>query len=274
MTMARGLMVLIVLGTLALPCAARAQVALAPHKAVYDLTLASRTAKGAQSVRGRIFYDFSGSPCQGYTLKFRQISGIATEGKSLVTDLRASSWEDGEGKGYRFGSENLTDNQVTETAEGKAERKASAVDVTLSKPKRQALALPATVVFPSEQIRRVVEAARAGRTMLDMPLFDGSDTGEKVYDTFTLIGPPVRPGHPPDDAAGKVPALASLTRWPVTMSYFERKPGETGDRTPSYTMSFELYENGISRALMLDYANFTVRGDLISLQMKKESACR
>ena len=73
---------------------------------------------------------------------------------------------------------------------------------------------------------------------------------------------------------GKVAALDGLTRWPVTMSYFERKPGDTGDRTPSYTMSFELYENGISRALMLDYGNFVVRGDLISLRLKKRAECR
>jgi hypothetical protein len=272
--MNRALLALSVGAALALPIAASAAVNLAPHKAVYDLKLAASGSKGARTVRGRNFYDFSGSPCQGYTLKFRQISGLVSEGKSVVTDLRATSWEDADAKGYRFSSENLTDNRITETAEGHAERNASAVDVMLSKPTRQALALPEAIVFPSEQIRRLVQAARAGRTELEMPLFDGSDTGKKVYDTFTLIGKPIPPGNPPQDAAGKIPTLAGITRWPVTMSYFERKPGETGDRTPSYVMSFELYDNGISRALMLDYGDFSVRGDLISLQLKKEKDCR
>jgi hypothetical protein len=268
---------LVLIGTLVLPHAASAQIALAPHKAVYALKLVQTTGKQtARSVSGRIFYDFSGSACQGYTLKFRQISDLALEGKSVLTDLRATSWEDGDAKGYRFSSENLTDNRVTETAEGRAERGSSAVDVTLSKPKRLALALPDTIAFPSEQIRRVVEAARAGKHTLVMPLFDGSETGEKVYDTFALIGKPIGPDHPPDDAAAKISGLAKLTRWPVTISYFERgaKGKDAGDRTPSYVMSFELYENGISRALVLEYTDFSVRGDLISLQMKKEKGCK
>jgi EipB-like len=259
------------------PASASGQgIALAPHKAVYDLKLISTNgSRGAQSVRGRIYYDFSGSPCQGYTLNFRQISGVVSEGKSVLTELRATSWEDADGKGYRFSSENLTDNRVTEAAEGHAERKSKAIDVLLSKPKRRELNLPRSIVFPSEQIRRIVEAARAGKTMLEMPLYDGSETGEKVFDTFTLIGKPIPPGKAPFDAAGKLPALAQLTRWPVTISYFERPAdGKPGDRTPSYAMRFELYENGISRALKLDYTDFSVSGDLISLQMKKEKGCK
>ena len=274
--MNRRPLALMLAGALMLPTAALAEgVTLAPHKAVYALSLLStKGSRGAQSVRGRIYYDFSGSVCQGYTLKFRQISDVMSEGKSVLTDLRATSWEDGDAKGYRFNSENLTDNAVTETAEGRAERKSKTVGLTLSKPKRRALNLPGSIVFPSEQIRRVLEAARAGTTTLDMPLFDGSETGEKVYDTFILIGKPVR--GQVADAGSKVAGLTELTRWPVTISYFERPsaPKKLGDRTPAYVMSFELYENGISRALLLDYNDFSVRGDLISLQMKKEKPCK
>jgi len=274
--MVRLSMLMVLGGILTLPAAATAQaVTLAPHRAIYALSLmSSNGSRGAQTVRGRIFYDFSGSACQGYTLKFRQISDVVSEGKSVLTDLRATSWEDGDGKGYRFSSENLTDNAVTETAEGRAERNAKAVDLTLSKPKRRALNLPASIVFPSEQIRRVVEAGRAGKRMVELPLFDGSENGEKVFDTFTLIGKPIRGAT--DDAAGKVPALAEMTRWPVTISYFERDgdPKKQGDRTPAYVMNFELYENGISRALVLDYTDFSVRGDLISLQLKQEKGCK
>jgi envelope integrity protein B len=270
------LLALMLAGALMLPAAALAEgVTLAPHKAVYGLSLSSSNgSRGAQTVRGRIYYDFSGSACQGYTLKFRQISGVVSEGKSVLTDLRATSWEDGDAKRYRFSSENLTDNAVTESAEGRAERKSKAVDLTLSKPKRRALNLPRSIVFPSEQIRRVVEAARAGKTMLDMPLFDGSETGEKIYDTFILIGKPMR--GEVADAGAKVPELAGMPRWPVTISYFERPsdPKKLSDRTPAYVMSFELYENGVSRALMLDYNDFSVRGDLISLQMQKEKPCK
>ena len=51
--------------------------------------------------------------------------------------------------------------------------------------------------------------------------------------------------------------MKSLTRWPVTVSYYDRdaKPTE-GEQTPVYAMSFELFENGVSRALVLDYNDF------------------
>jgi hypothetical protein len=46
-----------------------------------------------------------------------------------------------------------------------------------------------------------------------------------------------------------------------------------GEQTPVYSISFELYENGISRALILDYTDFTITGEMTSLEMKKEKPC-
>ena len=56
----------------------------------------------------------------------------------------------------------------------------------------------------------------------------------------------------------------------MTLSYFA--PGE-GERTPVYTISFELYDNGVSRALRLDYGDFILTGELQNLQLQAESAC-
>jgi hypothetical protein len=67
-----------------------------------------------------------------------------------------------------------------------------------------------------------------------------------------------------------------VPRWPVTVSYFER--GKTDkdntEQTPAYAISFELYANGISRALALDYNNFVINGKLTSLDIKDASPCR
>ena len=101
----------------------------------------------------------------------------------------------------------------------------------------------------------------------------------KLYNTLTVIGHAIGPGEQtPDDAAGKSPELAALTRWPVTVSYFDREPKKDKDRggeeTPAYSISFELYENGISRALMLNYTDFSISGELVSLDVKKAKPCR
>jgi hypothetical protein len=94
-----------------------------------------------------------------------------------------------------------------------------------------------------------------------------------------VIGRAIAPGEKtPDDAAGKAPELARLTRWPVTVSYFDGDPKKDknsgGEETPAYSISFELYENGISRALMLNYTDFSISGELVSLDMKTAKPCR
>jgi hypothetical protein len=255
------------------------KVFLAPHRAIYDLRLAkARGSRGIDAVRGRILYDFSGNACDGYELQFRQVSELdSSQGKAALSDLRSTTWEDAEAKKFRFNSENLLNDRTTDAVDGQAERKAKAVMVSLSKPKHKNFTVPVGAVFPTEHMRRIIVAARKGKTILEFPVYDGSDTGEKLYNTLTVIGHPIAPGaKPPDDAAAKVPALAKLMRWPVTISYFDKK-GEkaerTGEQTPVYSISFELYENGISRALILDYTDFTISGKMTSLDMKKVKPC-
>jgi hypothetical protein len=255
-------------------------VSLASHRAVYDLKLAqSSGARGVQAVRGRILYDFSGSACEGYELNFRQVSELDSgEGKTVLSDLRSTTWENSDASKFRFNSENLINDKTTDTVDGSAERKASAVSVDLKQPKDKTFTVPAEVVFPTEHMRRIVEAARAGKTILEFPVYDGSESGEKLYSTLTVIGQPIDPAkHPVTDAGAKIPALAGMTRWPVTISYFDKKSDaaeRTGEQTPVYSIAFELYENGISRALTLYYSDFSIKGELTSLEMKKEKACK
>ena len=255
------------------------KVYLAPHRAVYDLRLTkSRGSRGVEAVRGRILYDFSGNACDGYELQFRQVSELDSgEGKTVLSDLRSTTWEDGGAKKFRFNSQNLLNDKTTDTVDGHAERNAQTVAVNLSKPKEKNFTVPESAVFPTEHMRRIIIAAREGKSILEFPVYDGSETGEKLYSTLTVIGRPIAPGeNPPADAAAKIPELAKLTRWPVTISYFEQQDAaaqRTGEQTPVYAISFELYENGISRALVLDYSDFTIAGEMTSLDLKKPKPC-
>ncbi len=266
---------------LAAPVAAvkaqEAPTVLAPHRAVYDLAL-GRTRETAQvaAVRGRILYDFNGNACDGYTLQFRQVSELDTgEGKKSTSDLRSTTWEGGDAKQFKFTSQNFLNQKLVDTVDGHAEHGATTT-VDLVKPEHKVLDIDAAVVFPTQHMVRVIEAARAGKTILDFPVFDGSDTGEKVYDTLTVIGRKLGvDDRKHDDAAAAEPKLAGVARWPVTISYFEKgKSPKNTEQTPAYAISFELYENGISRALTLDYNDFIVTGKLSSLEIKEPKPCK
>jgi hypothetical protein len=254
-----------------------AGVVLAPHRAVYELSLLRAGGKRpVESVRGRILYDFSGSACEGYALNFRQVSELDSgEGKVALSDLRANTWEEGDAKRFRFNSQNFINQRPVDTVDGAAERTTEHVTVKLAKPADKSFDLESAMVFPTEHMRRIIEAARAGKSLLELPVYDGSETGERIYSTLTVIGHEIEPDEKkPTDAAANQAALAGLKRWPVTISYFERTDKQTGEQTPVYAISFELYENGISRALALDYGDFVVAGEMSQLEIKDQPECK
>jgi hypothetical protein len=248
------------------------------HQAVYDLSL--QTARGKASIsdaRGRILYSFSGSACDGYTTDFRQVSELESgESKTTVSDLRSTSWEDAEGKSYRFKIETRMNDASPAAVDGFAERNGKTITVKLKQPKQKTFTLDEETVFPTEQVRRIIDAAKQGKSLLELIVYDGSDDGEKVYNTLTVIGQPI-PGDrvpaKPDATSGSEP-LKSLTRWPVTVSYYDRAvKSDAGEQTPVYAMSFELYENGVSRALVLDYNDFVIAGAMGKIDVKASKAC-
>jgi hypothetical protein len=248
---------------------------LASHRAVYELKLVQARSNNTVDARGRILYDFSGNACEGYALQFRQVSLLDNgEGRTALSDMRSTTWEDGTASSYVFKSQNRLNEQVVDTVDGRAERKSDKIAVTLTKPTGKTVDLTSAIAFPTDHVRRIIEAAREGKSVLEVPVYDGAETGEKVYNTLTVIGRGIPPDErvPTDAAAGKA-ELAGMMRWPVTVSYFDRaKTG--GEQAPVYSIKFELYENGISRALVLDYNDFVISGELTTLEIRDSKPCK
>jgi hypothetical protein len=250
-----------------------------PHQALYELSLVkSRGSSSINSARGRILYNFSGSACEGYTSEFRQVSEMDSgEGKVTLSDLRSTSWEDGAGKSYRFKIDTRMNETDSSPVDGVAERSGDHITVKLKAPQAKTFTLDGSTVFPTEQIQRIIAAAQEGKPVLELTVYDGSDNGEKVYNTLSVIGKPI-PGDrtvaAPDPSTSS-DVMKSLTRWPVTVSYFDRDaPAMEGEQTPVYAMSFELYENGVSRALVLDYNDFVISGALGKFDVKDSKPCK
>src|SRR6478672_3602896 len=249
------------------------------HQALYELTLVkSRGSNAINSVRGRILYNFSGSSCEGYTSEFRQVSELDSgEGKITLSDLRSTSWEDGAGKSYRFKIDARMNDADSSPVDGIAERAGDHINVKLKQPAPKTFTLDGSTVFPTEQIQRIIAAAREGKSVLELTVYDGSDNGEKVYNTLSVIGQPI-PGDrtiaAPDPSTTN-DQMKSQTRWPVTVSYYDRDhTAKDGEDTPAYAMSFELYENGVSRALVLDYNDFVIAGAMGKFDVKDSKPCK
>ncbi len=253
--------------------AAAQVVPLATHRAYYELVLdATKAATRIDSARGRIGYEMTGGPCAGWAITLRQVTELDNgEGKRTVSDLRSISWEDVNAKSYRFKTQNYIDEELRDEADGTAERTGTdGFAVRLSKPKRERVALKGAILLPTEHIRKLIEAAARGERTLEAKVYDGAPDGKKIYDTLSVLGAPVA-GDKDLEEAVRQPELASLKRYPVTISYFE--PG-IGERTPVYVLGFELYENGVSRALRLDYGTFSMKGELKKLEFLPATPCK
>ena len=258
---------------------AAASGAFLPHQALYELSLLkSRGSNAINSARGRILYNFSGSACEGYTSEFRQVSELDSgEGKVTLSDLRSTSWEDGAGKSYRFKIDSRMNDTDTSPVDGVAERIGDHITVKLTQPAAKTFTLDGATVFPTEQIERIVAAAREGKSVLELTVYDGSDNGEKVYNTLSVIGQPIPGDRTIDspDPSTQNDIMKTMTRWPVTVSYYDRDTrANEGEQTPVYAMSFELFENGVSRALVLDYNDFVISGALGKFDVKDSKPCK
>ncbi|SHM04642.1 cell envelope integrity EipB family protein [Roseibium suaedae] len=250
---------------------------LAPHRAIYDLELGEASdALSISALTGRMAYEVSGSVCDGYSVNFRFMTDMRDEdGGSQVTDLRSSSHESGSADAFQFLSETFVDRKLIEETRGSANReKNGEKSVELKVPAAKTFPISSKALFPTEHIKALIEAAKAGQHFFTADIFDGSETGDKVFTTTAVIGASeqetaVETG--PEKAARA--ALAGKTYWPVTVAYFEPGIGATGEQEPSYQLSFLLYENGISRKMTLDYGDFTIKAQLNNLEVRTGEPC-
>lgn len=249
---------------------------LASHRAVYEMTLdQTRPATGITGVQGRMVFEFAGSGCDGYTMNMRLVTQVdGDSGRAIVTDLRSSTWEQGAGKRYRFNSSHYRGDKLEESTSGDAERATpdGHVEVHVNAPDPRELKLNGPILFPTQHSLAILDAARKGKTILQTRVYDGSSKGDKVYVTTTFIGKLKKAGaDAPRKSVTNDEVLKKLDSWPVSISYFEA--GEEASETPVYQLSFRLYENGISRDLLIDYGDFAIRGDLSSLELMPASKC-
>lgn len=256
---------------LSLPALAAAPVSLAPHRAIYDLSFVrSEGANGIEGARGRIAFEMGGS-CEGFTVAFRQVVDLASgERAPRVTDVRSSTFETPGGEAFRFVIDRFANGAPSGGTEGRSAATPDSRQVTLTRPKAGALTMGRDVMFPTAHTRRLIEAALAGETTVSAKTYDGSDDGETVYDSLAVIGKSIEraPDAAVDEPTRK--GLAGLKSWPMTISYF--KSGQE-DRTPVYIVSLEMFENGVSRDLKMDYGALVMRGELKQLEVSPAPKC-
>jgi EipB-like len=260
---------------------AASPVVFAAHRAIYELSIDATTpGSGVSAIGGRIVYELTGSACEGYAQNMRFVTVTSnSEGGSQTTDLRTSSWEQVPAQKLRFSSSTYNNDELAEQARGTAQRSGlqDAPAVDLSKPEKKAFSISSPVYFPMQHSTALIQAARTGTRHFAADLYDGSESGAKVYSTSALIGERFAPG------AGSIKSLAgqisgttldSVPSWPVSISYFAQGiTAKHKDEVPLYEMSYRFHENGVTSDLRLDYGDYALKGELKELTFLETTNC-
>jgi hypothetical protein len=248
-----------------------------PHRAVYDISFDHATpGSGVADMTGRMVYEMTGSSCAGYAQNMRFVTRMTNQdGAATINDLRTNSFEDLAAHQLKFSSTQYENQKLSESSQGSAgpATGATSTEVKLTKPAKKTVKLPPDMYFPIQHSIALMGAAEAGKSMFTANLYDGSDKGEKFYETNAIIGPRAAPGSV--KVADKVlngDKLNGLASWPIAIGYFEPGPVRS-EALPTYELAFRFYENGVSSKLYIDYGDFAIRGDLKELTFLDEEKC-
>jgi EipB-like len=250
---------------------------LAAHRAYYTLE-AKRVDKdsGLASVSGRLAYEIKGSDCDGYAVSYRIANRfIRGDGSDpQESDMRFSSFETGDGLSLDVQETQYVNAEPKTKARVKASRASvgDEANAELSGDETKSFKVAATALFPTVYQKRLVDLALAGTTRDDSVVYEGTD-GDKAQHVISFIGAK-KTGLVLDDSVDKSArdAFAKLAYWPVTMSYYA--VDASGDAQPDYQASFNMFENGVSTDMVLDYGTYALTGKLNKLEVFKQESCK
>lgn len=239
---------------------------LQPHRAVYDISLNKANERsGITGISGRMVYEFNGSQCEGYTVKFRLVTRISTTDAMRMTDQQTTTFEDGEGKTFSFVTKSFIDQNLEKEVKGTAHREKDSVRVDIDKPEPNTVTLDLTQ-FPTQHMFELIDKAEKGENFYETSLYDGSEDADRTMLTTVIIGKSAEASSKDPE----LPVLATLKKdkfWPVDIAYFNPAESYGGEAMPEYRISFKMYENGLTRDLQMDYGDFSMTGKLVDLSL-------
>jgi hypothetical protein len=264
--MARSRLFGLLAALLVAPWAAAGATPLAPHLAVYRLSLTDQAnvANPFAEVRGGLVIEWR-LACDGWLSRQRlAFVGALQEGGDLGHDVRFSSWEALDGSRMRYSYRSYDDQQLQEEFRGEARLTPAAGGVaSFTTPSQRQVDLPPHTVFPTEHFRQVLDKAFAGERFVTHQVFDGAG-----FDALTQITTVIGQPRTIELLAGQGGERGRA--WPVSMAYYDlHAPSDT----PKFEAGFLLGEDGVIRDVVLDYGDFRLNAKLEKLQMIERPAC-
>jgi hypothetical protein len=255
--------------------AVAAPLELAPHKAVYAMTLNStRLGGGVTGASGAMTYKF-GDSCDGWTVENKTALTFSyNDGAPVATTWDFVTWESKDGLHYRFRVRSTRDGVVSEEIDGVANLdghgKGGVAKFTL--PEQKIMRLPKGTLFPTEHTLELLQTAQTGGHIVERTLFDGTGT-DGPFDVNAVIGKAMAANASPRPAGGNSAinaALLAVPSWRMEMAFFLVGSKEP---TPDYEVALRYYLNGVAEEVIQSFGNFSLKGTLQQLEPLPKPDC-
>jgi hypothetical protein len=251
-----------------LSCGVAQAAEIVPHHAVYSMSLgATHGDAGVTGAGGTMAYQW-GETCDGWTVEQRYRLKMAyAESSDVSISSNFVTWEAKDALKYRFNQKetrNGTDNDEIR-GEAKLDGPGKGGTVSFEKPEAKTLKLPAGTLFPSAHTIFLIDKAKAGENFMSTQIFDGATVENAVLVT-AVIGAKVEP----DEESAKKSPLLNRPGWRVRLAFF---PADQKAEKPDYELSMVLLDNGVSRDMVIDYGEYSIRAKLDDIEALPRPKC-
>ena len=239
----------------------------APHNAVYELSLAGHPGGGnVSALQGNMTLTWD-QGCDGWLVEQNyRIELLDHEGDAIRIGSEYRALESLDGADLSFTSRNLLGGRLDEEFIGEAVVDEAGGRVRYSVPNGLEMALPGDTMFPTQHSLALLERAEAGDRFFVANVFDGSDEAG-IAEVSSIIGS----GFPASgDDTGLLSPLLQRPGWPISMAYFSH--GQQSSE-PTVELQVEVLDNGVVRFLRLDYGSFAMDANLVFLEPIDQSSC-
>jgi len=246
---------------------AQAATQLAPHRAIYSVSLAPGSVDGPiLDVDGVMSMSLE-ETCDGwiFTQDMKTVITVG-DGNAVSQSALFTSWESHDGQQYRFASRIKTgggqlilrgDAGLGPDGTGRARYR---------EPQEAEVDLPKGTLFPVSHTAWLIEEAKAGTRTAPRIVFTGAEDLEaELVNAF--IGDFVTVD---EHGAAQKGELAAHGGWPLTMAFY---PIASQTGVPTFEMHALQLENGVSTELRMNFGNFATQLLIQSLEPIERPLC-
>ena len=245
-----------------------AMAEIAPHRALYTMSLGSTSGdSGVVGATGAMDYEW-GETCDGWTIEQRyRLRMRYAENRDLDVTSSFVTWESKDGLRYRFNQRETRNGEVDQEIRGEARLDGPGKGgiAIFTKPQPQTMKLAPGVLFPSAHTILLIDKAKDGASFVTRHVFDGA-TEENAVQVSAVIGAKVTA----DPVSTKPSPLLDRPGWYMRLAFF---PVDAKAEEPDYELGMDLLDNGVSRDMVIDYGDYSIRAKLNDIEPLGKPGC-